>query len=143
MKDERAEPAAQNRLAFLGELAGGLAHEIKNPLSTMRVNLQLLKEDWKTAGAPREVRALRKVEVLEREVKRLEEIVESFLRYARGFDLKRRPLCLNDVVDEVLEFVEPGLEAKGIRLRKWLDPSLPKGEFDPNLVKQALVNLIV
>lgn len=58
-----------NRLTFLGTLAGGLAHEIKNPLSTMSVNLQLLKEEWEEPETPKEAKALKRVDILMREVK--------------------------------------------------------------------------
>lgn len=143
MSLESLKPPPENRLALLGELAAGLAHEIKNPLSTIRMNLEMLREDWKGASGPREVKALRKFDLLEREVRRLEEIVQSFLRFSRGLDLKLVRASLNPVVAEVLELALPELEKKSIRLRSALEPALPDALFDPNQVKQALVNVIV
>ena len=70
-----------DRLAFLGTLAGGLAHEVKNPLSTMSVNLQLLKEEWADPQSPKEAKALKRVEILIREIGRLESIVNDFLNF--------------------------------------------------------------
>ena len=143
MADPPSLPPHENRLAFLGELAAGLAHEIKNPLSTIRMNLELLKEDWKGAKAEKEIRTLRKIDLLGREVRRLEEIVQSFLKFARGLDLKLVRLNLSTVVAEVLEFSQPELERKSIRLRSSLDPALPDALADANQVKQALLNVIV
>src|SRR5882672_567958 len=79
----------RQRLAFLGTLASGLAHEIKNPLSAMSVNLQMLREELDADGAaPRDQRMLKRVQVLEREVVRLEGILDGFLRFARGYQLE-------------------------------------------------------
>ena len=71
-----------DRLAFLGTLAGGLAHEVKGPLSTISVNLQLLREDWENPSSPKESRTLKRVDILMREVVRLESIVNDFLNFA-------------------------------------------------------------
>jgi signal transduction histidine kinase len=143
MTFESLKAPPENRLAFLGELAAGLAHEIKNPLSTIRMNLELLREDWKGASGEREKKTLRKFHLLEREVRRLEEIVESFLRFSRGLDLKLVRSNLNPVVSEVLELIEPELARKSIQLRSALDPAAPDALVDTNQLKQALVNVIV
>src|SRR5678816_610583 len=86
-QDGGARPVETERM--LARLAAGLAHEIKNPLSTMAINLALLEEEWgrgKESSEPtaREKRALKRVSTLQREITRLETIVEDFLRYARG-----------------------------------------------------------
>ena len=66
-----------DRLAYIGKLAGGLAHEIKNPLSTIMVNLDLLKEDLESReGSAESKMAMRKIEILRQEAERLEEILE-------------------------------------------------------------------
>src|SRR5258707_6137771 len=104
----------EDKAAFLVRLAAGLAHEIKNPLSTMAINLALLDEEWggarRAPGAPepgaRELRCLKRVGTLQREVRRLEAIVEDFLRFARGGQINRAPADLCALVREVLEFVE-------------------------------------
>jgi signal transduction histidine kinase len=81
---------------MLARLAAGLAHEIKNPLSTMAINLALLEEEWsrsRESGEPsaREKRAVKRISTLQREIKRLETIVDDFLRYARGGEVNRAP----------------------------------------------------
>lgn len=132
-----------DRLAFLGQLAGGLAHEIKNPLSTMMVTLQLLKEDWDEETSPRAMRTRQKLELLLKEVHRLEGILDEFLRYARGAD-KNLALCdFNDLVQEVLDFIEPETSRFGIRIRFAPAPDLPTCRVDRNAIKQALFNIVI
>ncbi|MBP9890613.1 MAG: two-component sensor histidine kinase, partial [Planctomycetes bacterium] len=72
--------SGHSRLEFLGQLAGGLAHEIKNPLSTMKLTLQLLQEDFAQDKSALAMRSLRKIELLLKEVNHLDEIVQEFLR---------------------------------------------------------------
>ena len=161
----RAEPAERPRtpfgirdgvserdqVAFLARLAAGLAHEIKNPLSTMAINLALLEEEWERAAGSRgeaeptarEKRCAKRVHTLQREVKRLETIVEDFLRFARGGDIDRSPHDLGAVVREVLDFVELEDTRLGIRHHADLPVGLPLVMLDPGAFKQALLNLFV
>jgi signal transduction histidine kinase len=132
----------RDRLALLGSLAGGLAHEIKNPLSTLTITLGLLREDLESGkGDP--ARALRRVRVLEREIARLEEILADFLQYAGQHRLQRRPTDLNSVVSEVLDLITPAALRKKIEVRHHLSPDLPPLRLDRDRVKQALLNLVL
>ncbi|MBL8857391.1 MAG: two-component sensor histidine kinase [Planctomycetes bacterium] len=138
--------AATERM--LASLAAGLAHEIKNPLSTMAINLALLEEEWgrgREGGEPsaREKRALKRVATLQREISRLETIVEDFLRYARGGVVNRSPRDLCQVVRETLEFVEPEDTLQGIRHHAELPVGLPLVMLDDGAFRQALLNLFV
>ncbi len=153
--EERSERDQEGpeRAAFLRRLADGLAHEIKNPLSTMSINLALLREEWERAGAvrnpdapertPREERALKRVRTMEREVLRLEHILEEFLHYARGGEVNRRPEDISRIVGELLDFVEPENEAAGIRHHMDLAMGLPLVLVDEARIKQAILNLLV
>ncbi|MSR48124.1 MAG: two-component sensor histidine kinase [Planctomycetes bacterium] len=132
----------QSRLAFLGTLASGLAHEIKNPLSAMSVNLQMLREDLEANATSRETRMLKRVGVLEREVVRLEEILDGFLRFARGYKLDPTRQSLNALLREVVEFWAAKAAAAGVDVQLVLEPDLPDVEIDANYVKQALLNLL-
>ncbi len=138
-----AEEKQGNRLAFLGALAGGLAHEIKNPLSTIGMNLQLLMEDWKDAETDRERRTLRKLEVVSREVKRLQTILDDFLRFAGEHRLDRRPCRLEELVREVLDFLAPRLIAANVEPRTAFAESLPELLLDRNTMKQVFLNLFL
>src|SRR5439155_9782856 len=82
------------RLAEIGSFTGGLAHEIKNPLSTIQLNLQLLQEDL-LPDNPAYSRLVSRLATVHRETSRLREILDDFLRYAGRIELDRRPTELN------------------------------------------------
>jgi signal transduction histidine kinase len=138
-----ADEKQGNRLAFLGALAGGLAHEIRNPLSTISMNLQLLNEDWRNPETERERRTVRKLGILAREVKRLEDILDDFLRFASGQRLNREPAQITEVLEEVLEFLGPKFAQANVELRALLDKHLPLTSIDRNAMKQVFMNLLV
>lgn len=129
--------------AEIAQLAGGLAHEIRNPLSTLQLNLQLLAEDLQDPETTRERRALQRVERLHHEVQRLHGILENFLRFARIRDLDVAPGDLNAVVEEVRDFYEPRAATKSIVIRSQLADDLPRVGLEPDLFKQALLNLVL
>lgn len=142
--DPKAEQGADpRRLAYLGTLASGLAHEIRNPLGSMKMILQLLREDWTEAEADRELRSLKKVEILLGEIDRLEEILDDFLRFARGYRLDRQPTQINTMLKEVLEFVRPEAESRSIRILSLFDDQVSTYPLDTKHFKQALLNIIV
>jgi signal transduction histidine kinase len=124
-------------------LAGGLAHEIKNPLSTIRLNLSLLAEDFAQPQGTREQRALQKIRTVERECERLNQILEEFLRFARVKDLRLQVCDLNAVVREMVEFIQPETTAAGIETVSYFRSDLPAVSLDRDLFKQALLNLIL
>lgn len=144
----RAKESTPDEERILARLAAGLAHEIKNPLSTMAINLALLEEEWgrtREGGEPsaREKRALKRVKTLQREISRLETIVEDFLRYARGGEVNRAPRDLVQLVRETLEFVEPEDTQHGIRHHADLPVGLPLVMLDEGAFRQAFLNLLV
>ena len=128
--------------AEIAQLAGGLAHEIKNPLSTMSLNLDLLVEDFRGAESPRDQRVLKKLERVRRETGRLNDIVEDFLRFAKIQDLRPEPADLNALVDDLRDFCEPHALEQNVVIRTQYDPDLPLVPLDVDLFKQALWNLI-
>ena len=131
-----------DRLAFVGSLAGGLAHEIKNPLSTISVNLQLMKEDWEKIDGARDRRTLKRIEILASEINRLEGILNDFLTYAKGFSLKPSPQSLNRIVNELVLFLDPEARKRGVELRFNPDPALPEVLVDVKYIKLALMNIL-
>jgi signal transduction histidine kinase len=143
--DSDADVTRQLRAQYaeVSQLAGGLAHEIRNPLSTVSLNLDLLAEDFQNPESPRDRRALQRVERLQHEVRRLGDILESFLRFARVQELKLESTDLNVVVDELRDFYEPTAATKGIVIRTYLAADLPRAQIDADLFKQALLNLVL
>ena len=131
-------------LEFLGAVAGGLVHEIRNPLSTMNVTLQLLQEDWpEDAEDARGQRAARRLKALLGEVSRLEDILDDFLRYAGIRRLNLSRVDLNRVLEEVTAFVLPECTRAGVDLAFYPDRALPIMRIDERLLKQAVLNLIL
>jgi len=129
--------------ALVGTIASGLAHEIRNPLSTLRMNLQLLREDWANPITEREQNGRKRIDVLLRETERLDNVVSDFVRFAAGHALRLERTNLNDLVSELLDFLSPQAERSKIRLHRELAPGLPAVDVDPNLIRQAILNLLV
>jgi signal transduction histidine kinase len=136
------QPSASG-LQFLGAVAGGLVHEIRNPLSTLRLNLQLMEEDWEGSTDPVAVRTLERVHVLRREVSRLEDILNDFLRYAGFRRLDLAEADLNRVIEETVRFFGPECVRAGVDLAFYPDLGLPLMRLDERLFKQALMNLLL
>ena len=132
---------AQN--AEISQLAGGLAHEIRNPLSTLSLNLDLLEEDFQGAESPRDRRIKQRVGRLKREVQRLYDVLENFLRFTRVQELKFAPTDLNALVEELCDFYEPQASTLGIVVRTYFSPDLPRPVIDADLFKQAVLNLML
>lgn len=133
---------SSSRLEFLGQLAGGLAHEIKNPLSTIKLTLELLDEDFSKDGSPTALRAHRKVEVLLREVQHLDDIVQEFLAFARGHDLKLKRTNLREMIVELFEFFADEARARDIKLHFDYEGRLDDIILDPTYMRQAITNLL-
>lgn len=135
---------------FLTLVARGLAHEIKNPLSTMAINLTLLEEEFegdRADGAPgpsaQDKRCLKRIGILTREVSHLEGILDDFLRFARGGQVNRAPSDLAALVREVLDFTEPEHQAAGIVVHVDMPSSLPLVMIDTEAIRRVLINLLV
>lgn len=129
-------------LESMGALAAGLAHEIKNPLSTMSINLQLMAEDFAAPKDPLEERTLRRARLLLGEVQRLDGIVHDFLTLARGYEIEPVVVDLELVVAELLSFVQPENERLGIAARSSMDPGGRLVLADPKHLRVALANLV-
>src|SRR5436305_1477283 len=130
------------RLAELGTLTGGLAHEIKNPLSTVQLNLQLLQEDLDLRN-PAYARIVRRLNTVQREAARLKDILDDFLRYAGKLELDRQPVDLVDLLDELVDFFAPQAQQNRVqaRVRRADGPII--ANIDPKLIKQTVLNLML
>jgi signal transduction histidine kinase len=127
----------------IARLAGALAHEIKNPLSTIRLNMDLLAEDLEEAQSPAQRRAVKRVNVMQRECQRLQELLDSFLNFAKARQLNLQPTDLNREIDEALDFFGPEAEAAGVEIVRYLDPELPRVLLDGESFRSALFNLLL
>lgn len=127
----------------LAQLAGGLAHEVKNPLGTIRLNVQLLGEELASIDSQEARRARHRVEVVLRECDRLAEILDDFLRYAKVSQPRFEWVDLNRMVSEVVEFGRPRIESAGIVVREDLAADLPSLFLDGDLIRQAILNLFL
>jgi signal transduction histidine kinase len=124
-------------------LAGGLAHEIKNPLSTIRMNMELLAEDYRDSDAPRDRRAMKKIDLMQRECQRLQDLLDNFLRFAKAHRLNLQPSDLNALVGQVLDFYHPKAKQAGVEIVDYLTGNLPTVLLDREAFHGALLNLVL
>ncbi len=132
--------------AEMAELVGGLAHELRNPLSTLIITLNLLAEDLQHIKTPPEDtrrRALKKVDVLRREAERLESLLDDFLNLATVFQLDRTETDVNEIVAELVSFFEPQAGNSDINMTLALSRDLLPCPVDGKLLRQALLNIII
>jgi len=132
-----------DRYTEIAALAGALAHEIKNPLSTIRLNMELLAEDFGPAESTRDRRALAKVNTVLRECQRLQDLLDDFLKFARLRPLRLESCSLNDQIERALDFFQPQAEESSIEIVRYLDPDLPAVRLDRETFQGALLNLLL
>jgi len=142
-----------DQLVELSAIAGGLAHEIRNALSTLRVNLQLLDEDWRklesdetpTAADPADAarRSRQRIATVLRESQRLETILEDFLEFVRKRELRIARVDLNQLASDVVEFFEPQAARHDIAISFQPAELALVCEIDASLVKQAVLNVLI
>jgi two-component system sensor histidine kinase HydH len=127
--------------AEIATLAGGLAHEIKNPLSTIAMNLELLAEDLDQAETPRERRMVSKIETVQRACASLQNILDDFLKFARAGELNLELENLNAIVRDFIEFFKPTAESKHVEISPHLAADPAPVMLDSVLFRQVLLNL--
>ncbi len=126
----------------LAELAGSLAHEIKNPLSVIHMNIDLLSEDLGEIDSPISRRSCERVDIVRGQCERMEALLRDFLRYARLRDIDLLPGNLNDQIEIVLRAYQAQADAEGIDIVKYLDPDLPAILLHSDSLQAALMNLV-
>ncbi len=127
----------------IAQLAGGLAHEIKNPLSTIRLNMELLAEDLGDPQTPTQRRAQAKIATVQQECQRLQDLLDDFLKFARARALNRQVSDLNEEVECLLDFYRPQADEAGIELIPYLADGLPSVFLDREIFRGALLNLML
>jgi PAS domain S-box-containing protein len=128
------------RLAAVGRITAGVAHEVKNPLNSMRLWLENLKESLpsETDGA-----ALQAVHVLDVEIDRLDAVVKRFLDFSRPMDIRLEPTQLSNLLREVLEVAQPQMQKSNVQVAQLLPIGIPEVFVDRDLLKQAVLNLVL
>jgi PAS domain S-box-containing protein len=128
------------RLAALGRITAGVAHEVKNPLNSMRLWLENLKESLPVDA---DGAAQQAVQVLDKEIDRLDAVVKRFLDFTRPMDIRLEPTQLAELLKEVLEVAHPQLLKSNIQLAQLLPIDVPEVYADRPLLKQAVLNLVL
>jgi len=128
------------RLAALGRITAGVAHEVKNPLNSMRLWLENLKE---SLPPDQESGAQQAVNVLDKEIDRLDAVVKRFLDFTRPMEIRLEATQLSTLLPEVLELANPQLQKANIQLAQLLPIDVPEVYVDRALLKQAVLNLVL
>jgi PAS domain S-box-containing protein len=128
------------RLAALGRITAGVAHEVKNPLNSMRLWLENLKESLPPDS---DGSAKQAVNVLDKEIDRLDAVVKRFLDFTRPMDVRLEPTQLAELLKEVLEVAHPQMQKANIQVAQLLPIDVPEVYVDRALLKQAVLNLVL
>lgn len=143
------------QLEELSKLTGELAHEIKNPLSTIKINLKLAAEELKgsnSVGAgkidperdnQKIKRALRKIAVIQKETDRLEHILDGFLRYVNRPELQLTSININEMLSDMIDFYSPQAYSHSITLRQGFSSEPLVCKVDAGMLKQVVLNLFI
>lgn len=127
-----------DRLSALGELSAGMAHEIRNPLGSIKGAVEIIKDDYAPAEAKYEF-----IQILLKETERLNQIVQEFLGFAKPKNPEFEFVDLNEAIESVLTLIGQEARKAGVIIERHLDPSIGKRSLDAGLLKQAFLNLIL
>ena len=142
------------KAAAIGRLLAGVAHEVKNPLNAMTIHLELLKQKvgsirdpiivpGPAGGAPRQLDLAKHVNIIASEIKRLDEVVAGFLKFARPDELKLQPVALGSVIRDVVMTITPEAERRRVSIREECASGLPDINADHGMLMQAVLNLAI
>ncbi|MBA2603285.1 MAG: HAMP domain-containing protein [Acidobacteria bacterium] len=142
------------KAAALGRLLAGVAHEVKNPLNAMTIHLELLKQKLGVlrepmvmagpgGGAGKTLDLTKHVTIISSEIKRLDEVVAGFLKFARPEELNLQPILLNQVIHDVVMTIGPEAHRRRVAVREESLKMLPPINGDQGMLVQAVLNLAI
>lgn len=141
-REERMQTIRTQRLAQLGTLLAGFAHEVRNPLSTIGLNLQLVLEDFQQPETTRDKRTQKRLATVEGEVRRLQIILEEFLKHARAPEPKLAPVKLNQKLQALIDFHDLEMKDANLSMRFYPGRDVGKVWCDWDHVQAAVANLM-
>ncbi len=136
----QSRAVANERLAAIGKMAAHVTHEIRNPLSSISLNIELLDENLADAGIGGESRTL--LHAIRREVDRLEHLSEEYLRVARLPSPRMEADDIGRTIRDIVSFAKPEMDRAGIALSLDIDAALPPALFDEGQIRQAILNVL-
>lgn len=131
------------KMSALGRLAASVAHEVGNPLGAIDIQLQLLQEDIAAVDGALATKVSRRLNIARVEMRRLDGIVQNFLRFSRPPALHLEQVVPNDLLKHIFALVEPEARERDIDLVLSLEDSLPTITADENQLSQALLNILI
>ncbi len=143
-KMEEMEDRVQlaERLSSLGHLAAGVAHEIRNPLNAIGMGLQRLKREFLPQDESKKEEYLSFTELILKEIRRVNEIVEQFLTLSRPFQLNLRVSSLQELLKNLIALLQEEAFPQGMNLQTEMDPDLPLIKMDNERLTQAFINIM-
>jgi len=127
------------KLADLGRITSGIAHEVKNPLNAMVIHLEILRSKLESGHAdPRP-----QLEILDSEIKRLDRVVQTFLNFTWPVEVHLQPIDLNLIVSQVIALASTEAQERGVTINTQLAPGSLMIKGDADLLKQTLLNIII
>lgn len=135
-----AEGQDQQRLSYLGLLSSGIAHEVKNPLNSIQMNLQLLEEEASSGATQEQIHDW--IVPIQREIRRLERLVNDFLLFARPLNAGAQEVRARLLLESIAELVAEEARQRGVRIEVQAEEDLPVLMTDESLLRTALLNLV-
>ena len=143
LNEAQARIIQNEKMAVVGTFASGLAHEVRNPLNSIALQLSVLERRVAPLppGVASEIREL--VGVIREEVMRLDNLVGDFLQFSRSNRVQYRPTSLDALLDEVMRLLRPEARSAGVTLRRQrTGDAIPDLRVDPEKIKQVAINLV-